>query len=121
MSIYVRPKGDVRFQELSGARQPLPSAELDNEFNLMKDFINQSDFAAAFGSNLIVIDAGLAPETVDLALYQEVTVIKSDVSANAVTVSDSTGRTVIKQSSFELTGEDESIHLKLSGINWYRI
>lgn len=40
--VFTRPKGDTRFRDLSLARQPLPSAELDNEFNTVKTFLNNS-------------------------------------------------------------------------------
>ena len=121
MSLYQRPKGDVRFQELSEARQPLPSAELDNELNLLKDWLNASAFAITLGSNLLIRDAALAPVTVDLANYSEVTVIKTDISANAVSITDTSGKTVLQQSSIDLTMQDESIHLIKNGTNWYRI
>jgi len=37
---YSRPRGDTRFRDLSQAKQPLPSAELDNEFNSLKSHFN---------------------------------------------------------------------------------
>lgn len=40
--VFTRPKGDTRFRDLSLARQPLPSAELDNELNVVKNFLNNS-------------------------------------------------------------------------------
>lgn len=40
--VYTRPKGDSRFRDLSQARQPLPSAELDNELNTVKGFLNNT-------------------------------------------------------------------------------
>lgn len=44
---YNRPNGDTRFRTLSQNRQPLPSAELDNEFNKIKAFLNLSTMGRA--------------------------------------------------------------------------
>lgn len=49
MPIFTRPKGEIRFQDLSAAKQPLPSIELDNEFNTVSDWLNNS---ASFTQNV---------------------------------------------------------------------
>lgn len=66
-------------------------------------------------------DASSAPVTVDLAAYTDITVIKTDATANAVTLLDTSGKTVMGESSQTITGQREAWHMVLNGNDWYRL
>lgn len=121
MSVLERPKGTTRFQELSSSRQPLPSAELDDELNRIVNFVNAISGVSGIGANVLYSDAGLEPKTVDINGYTEIYVLKTDATSNLVTVYDSSGCNIMGQSEFILSQEGESIHLILKISNWYKI
>ena len=66
-------------------------------------------------------DATAATVNVDISTYTDVTIIKTDASANPVTISDSSGKTILRLASLDLTNQDESIRLILNGANWYKV
>jgi hypothetical protein len=41
---YTRPNGDTRFQDLSAAKRPIPSAEIDGEFNNIKSWLDGATY-----------------------------------------------------------------------------
>ncbi|MBV5336561.1 MAG: hypothetical protein J0653_00680, partial [Deltaproteobacteria bacterium] len=66
-------------------------------------------------------DASAGPVNVNLPLTGEVIVIKTDATANPVTITATGGKTILRQASIDLTGQDESIRINMNGTNWYRI
>lgn len=78
-------------------------------------------FADLISSIPLFKDATAANVSVDISAYTDVTVIKIDATANKVTISDSTGKTILRLASLDLTNQDESIRLILNGTNWYKV
>lgn len=118
MTVFARPNGVTRFRELSEARQPLPSAELDNEFNTLVNFVNSIPGISALGANILYVDVSTGSVNTDISTYLEIFVVKTDATANTITVYDSTGKTIMLATSVVLTVKDESIHLILDGSDW---
>lgn len=76
---------------------------------------------AGTAPTVIYSDASVGPVNVNLPASGEVIIIKNDATANAVTVTGTSGKTVLRSPSIDLTGLDEAIHLVMNGTNWYRI
>lgn len=68
-------------------------------------------------------NAQAGPVTVDIKGLTDVVVSKDDATGNVVTVSDSSGKTIERQSQYRdgLSGQDETVHLVLFGGNWKRV
>lgn len=66
-------------------------------------------------------DASVGQVIANLPASGEVIIIKTDATANPVSVTGTGGKTVLRQTSIDLTVQDESIHLVMNGTNWYRI
>ena len=78
--------------------------------------------AGAAGSVTVTYaDASSGPVNVNLPASGEVIVVKTDDTANPVTVTATGGKTILRQASVELTVQDESIRTIMNGTNWYRI
>ena len=69
----------------------------------------------------ITSNASAGPTTVDIAGLGIVIVTKDDATANTVTIHDSSGATILRQSSYTLYGLDEWVTLMQVGNNWKRI
>lgn len=76
---------------------------------------------APLTQTIITADASSLPVTVDLIGLSAVFVSKDDASSNEVTILDSSGATVIRQSSHVLYQQDEGVSLIKIGANWKRI
>ncbi|HBA72194.1 MAG TPA: hypothetical protein DCZ63_08420 [Geobacter sp.] len=76
---------------------------------------------AAGAASLTLADASAGPAVAQLPAAGEVIVIKTDATENAVTVTPLEGHTVCREATIDLTLQDEAIHLKFNGTNWYRI
>ena len=68
-----------------------------------------------------LVDASGGTVNFDLATYSDVTIIKSDATANLVSILDTTGNTVMRDTQQYLYTQDNSIHLTLIGTNWFRV
>ncbi len=66
-------------------------------------------------------DASAGTVIANLPGSGEIIIIKTDATANPVTVTGTGGKTVLRQTSVDLTTQDEAIHLIMNGTNWYRI
>jgi hypothetical protein len=85
------------------------------------DNVSSAITAPVTVSGATYIDATAGPTNFNLPTVGEVIIIKIDATANPVTITATGGQTVLRQASISLTLQDESIHLVLNGINWYKI
>ena len=69
----------------------------------------------------IAVDCSGGPVNCDIKNYTAVTVTKDDTTANAVTVFDSSGATVLRQANVILDTQDAWVNLIKVGTNWKRI
>ncbi len=76
---------------------------------------------AGIAPTVTYADASVGTVIANLPISGEVIIIKTDASSNPVTVTGTGGKTVLRQTSIDLTVQDESIHLVMNGTNWYRI
>ena len=102
---YTRPKGATRFRTLSGQKAPIPSAELDAEFNNLSTYVNG-----------ITLDANISE-------WNDPSVLPTYISANSFTLpgnhvsSFSIGRRVKIQSNGEWVYSDVATVAYSSGPN----
>ena len=76
---------------------------------------------AGIAPTVTYVDASVGSVIANLPSSGEVIIIKTDATANPVTVTGTGGNTVLRQASIDLSVQDESIHLIMNGSNWYRI
>lgn len=105
----------------------------EDAFDYLTWLIQQVNDTVTATSTIILSGAGAAPTVtnadatsgpvaVSLPASGEVIILKADNTANAVTVQCGTaGQTVMRQTSVDLTVQDESIHLLLVGTDWKKI
>jgi len=70
-----------------------------------------ADFVSAAGGN----------QAKDINGLSEATFFKTDTTANTVTISDSSGKTILGDSSYVLSAHREGVRLILDGTDWYKI
>ena len=66
-------------------------------------------------------DATVGPVARNIQGYTNVTCGKIDGSANAVTISDSAGNTIMGQANYPIVVQRETVHLVLNGTDWIKI
>lgn len=123
MDYFSRPKGTQRFQELSTAKQPLPSAELDNELNRLVNFINAYYSQASTAPVArFQLDATTGDVNQVLPADGEVLIFREDATANHVYLTALTpGDTVMGQATAEVYLQYECLRLLKIGTDWRKI
>lgn len=115
--------GDISFKTYAAG---LPSASTpplrtDGILMLQGADVVLLPFADLLSSIPTTVDASSAPVTFDLDPYTDIILIKTDATANAVTVLDTSGKTVMRQANIAIVNQDEAFHFTLIDSNWYRI
>ena len=114
---------DVLFKTYAGQlpAASTPPARTDKLLLVQGTSVAQLQIKDLISNIPIFSDATAGPVTVDIATYTDVMVIKTDSGASAVTIIDTTGKTILRGTSADLEEQDAFLHLILNGTNWHEV
>ena len=109
---------NVQYIWIDGAWREFISAQAITQTADLQ-LVTSAERAAIAQPQRFLIDAATGPQTV-LLTGSDVEIIKIDTTPNAVTIQPPVGNTVCREATIDLTLQDEAVHLRLIGTNYYR-